>query len=82
MATGLGSKEAQSSSDDAAEKVQTAKKEEAVKRPAEKASAAPAEKRERPAAVKRPSGGSRPRTKTEGDMDYLDVPAFLRRQAD
>ena len=82
VATGLGSKEAQSSSDDAAEKVQTAKKEEAVKRPAEKASAAPAEKRERPAAVKRPSGGSRPRTKTEGDMDYLDVPAFLRRQAD
>ncbi|MBM95508.1 MAG: cell division protein FtsZ [Oceanospirillaceae bacterium] len=82
VATGLGSKEAKSSSDDAAEKVQTAKKEEAVKRPAEKASAAPAEKRERPAAVKRPSGGSRPRTKTEGDMDYLDVPAFLRRQAD
>ena len=82
VATGLGSKEAKSSSDDAAEKVQTAKKEEAVKRPAEKASAAPAEKRERPAAVKRPSGSSRPRTKTEGDMDYLDVPAFLRRQAD
>ena len=81
VATGLGSKGEARNSDDASDKNQSPKKEEVVKRQPEKA-AAPERKRERPAAVKRPSGGTRPRVKGDGDMDYLDVPAFLRRQAD
>ena len=81
VATGLGSKEFRQDSDEVTEKPEAVAKDEVVKRQPEKA-AAPAEKRERPAAVKRPSGGTRPKVKGDGNMDYLDVPAFLRRQAD
>ena len=37
---------------------------------------------DRPTVIRRQAGTDKRQTKAGGDMDYLDIPAFLRRQAD
>jgi len=83
VATGLGTpKEVKKSADATpSEKVKKKKPDVAARRPEKPTEEAPSTA-ERPVAVKKPTGGSRPRVKTSEDMDYLDIPAFLRRQAD
>ncbi len=83
VATGLGGVKSQHDlqHDVAEEKVNPkVKKPEAASRRSEPAVATKAV--ERPVAVKKTAGGSRPRVKNGEDMEYLDIPAFLRRQAD
>lgn len=40
------------------------------------------ERLERPTVIRKQAGSSQKATPAEADMDYLDIPAFLRRQAD
>ncbi len=37
---------------------------------------------DRPTVIRKKAANDRPSGQDEGDMDYLDIPAFLRRQAD
>jgi len=40
------------------------------------------ERLERPTVIRKRAANDRYPAQSEGDMDYLDIPAFLRRQAD
>jgi len=40
------------------------------------------EKLDRPTVIRNKAAGERYATGTDGGLDYLDIPAFLRRQAD
>lgn len=37
---------------------------------------------DRPTVIRKKAANDRPGVEDEGDMEYLDIPAFLRRQAD